>query len=341
MAAKAFISGITGQDGAYLSRLLLEKGYEVHGGGRREGRDLSRLKHLGVSDDVQLHHFDLLNATECRSLLASIAPDEIYNLAAQSLVAGSFPRAVQTCQVNALGALHLLEFIKDEKASVNFFQASTSEMFGSARSARLDEDSVISPANPYAMAKAFAHWAVINYREEYGIQASSGILFNHDSPLRSENFVSRKISLGLARVKHGKAEKLSIGNLDVARDWGFAGDYVDAMWRMQQQTSKQDYVIATGTASTVRCFVETAAAVLGLALEWVGSGPAEKGVDARSGNVLVEVSSEHLRTRDAPIVVGNPSRAEQELGWTRQVAFPGLVEAMVESDERLIVDKLA
>ena len=256
MPRRAFITGVTGQDGAYLSKLLLERGYEVHGGLRRSGVvTTGRLGELGVDSDVEQHDFDLAEYTNVQRILDKVAPDEIYNLAAQSFVGLSFEQPIYTSNVDGLGPMRLLECLRGSGAKPRFYQASTSEMFGKVQAIPQDESTPFYPRSPYGVAKLFAHWATVNYREAYGLFACSGILFNHESPLRGAEFVTRKASLGLARVKHGKQAVLELGNLDAQRDWGFAGDYVEGMWRMLQAERPDDYVLSTGHTHSIRSFV--------------------------------------------------------------------------------------
>ncbi len=343
----ALITGITGQDGAYLAAFLLDKGYEVHGIRRRTSqRKTARHDQLlggradrrnrGANTGVHLHFGDLTDATGLARIVQETSPDEIYNLAGQSHVGVSFDTAEYTANVNALGALRLLEAIRacGLTGKTRFYQASTSEMFGGGRDAR-DETSPFRPQSPYAAAKLHAHWSAVNHREAYGLFACSGILFNHESPLRDETFVSRKITRGLARVKFGLADCVRLGNLEARRDWGHAKDYVRAMWLMLAQPTPNDYVIASGRQHSVRGFVSLAAQLLGMRPEWEGEGATEACVDANTGKKVVLVDQRLLRPIDVPTLVGDPRKARAELGWTAQYGFEEMVAEMVTADERL------
>jgi GDPmannose 4,6-dehydratase len=334
MTRRALITGVTGQDGAYLSSFLLKKGYEVHGGVRRTSwASTGRLKALGVADDIVLHEFDLIEITNMQRVLDSVAPDEIYNLAAQSFVGTSFEQPVYTANIDGLGPLRLLECIRASGAKVRFYQASTSEMFGKATATPQDEATPFHPRSPYGMAKLFGHWATVNYREAFNLHACSGILFNHESPLRGEEFVTRKITLGLARIRYGQQEVLELGNLDACRDWGFAGDYVEGMWLMLQRDEPDDFVFATGESHSIRRFAELTAEAFGWTLLWRGVGAEEEGFDRASGRTLVRVNPAFLRPAEVDALRGNPAKAEQLLGWRRQVALPALVQMMAEADD--------
>ena len=339
MTKTALITGIIGQDGAYLARFLLEKGYRVVGGRRRSsGGATPRLHELQIADDVVLVDFDLAEVTNILRALDRVKPDEIYNLAAQSFVGLAFEQPIYTADSNAIGALRILEAMRQAVPAARFYQASTSEMFGKAQATPQDETTPFYPRSPYGIAKLFAHWATINYRESYGLHASSGILFNHESPLRSREFVTRKITWSLARIRHGELDTLALGNLDASRDWGFAGDYVEGMWLMLQQDKPQDFVLATAETHTVRGFVEAAAARLGFAVEWSGSGPLETGIDRRSGKTIVRVSPALYRPADVDSLVGRPQKAQEILGWQRKIGFDALVTLMVEADDRRVRD---
>ena len=339
MTKTALITGITGQDGAYLAQLLLAEGYRVVGGRRRSSSGaMPRLHELRIADDVSFVDFDLAEITNIMRALERVKPDEVYNLAAQSFVGLSFEQPIYTADADGIAALRILEAIRQVVPSARFYQASTSEMFGKAQATPQDETTPFYPRSPYGIAKLFAHWATVNYRESFGLHASSGILFNHESPLRSREFVSRKITWSLARIRHGDLDTLELGNLDASRDWGFAGDYVVGMWRMVQQEQPQDFVLATAEAHTVRGFVEAAAARLGFFIEWVGSGTAERGVDRRSGKTIVRVNPAFYRPADVDCLVGRPDRAQRILGWRRRVDFAELVALMVEADERRVRD---
>jgi GDPmannose 4,6-dehydratase len=341
MARTALITGISGQDGAYLAQLLLAKGYRVVGAVRRTSRGaIPRLIELKIADDVELVDFDLAEITNIMRALEKVKPDEIYNLAAQSYVALSFEQPIFTSDINAIGALRILESLRQVVSTARFYQASTSEMFGNAQTFPQDETTPFHPRSPYGFAKVFAHWATVNYRESYGIRASSGILFNHESPLRGPEFVTRKITRALARIRHGAAEALELGNLDSARDWGFAGDYVEAIWLMLRQQQPQDFVLATGTAHTVRDFVNAAATRLGFRLDWSGGGLHEQAVDRRSGKTVVRVNPKFYRPVDASVLVGNAAKARSVLGWQPKASFEELVGTMAEADDRRVRDGL-
>lgn len=333
MPKVALVTGVTGQDGAYLARLLLSKGYEVHGGMRRigvEGR--GRLIELGVEADVQLHDFDLLEFSNIHRLIEAIAPDEIYNLAAQSFVGVSFEQPLYTANADALGVMRILEILRMAKADTRFYQASTSEMFGRVQATPQCETTPFYPRSPYGVAKLFGHWATINYRESYGLFACSGILFNHESPLRGSEFVTRKITRAMAAIEAGQQAHVELGNLDAKRDWGFAGDYVEGMWRMLQADKPDDYVLATGETHSIRHFVAAAAAAFGWEIEWNGEGVDEVGVDRRSGRTLVQVNPKFYRPAEVDVLIGDPSKAENGLGWTRSTSFEELVLMMTEAD---------
>ncbi len=334
---KALITGIRGQDAAYLARLLLEKGYEVYGADRRSG-DSSwwRLKELGIEKDVKLVYMDLLEPTNVIDIVKKIQPDELYNLAAQSFVKASFDQPYVTTEVNALGVLRLLEAIRHFSPHTRFYQASTSEMFGKVKEVPQNEETPFHPRSPYAVSKLYGHWITVNYREAYGLFTCSGILFNHESPLRGLEFVTRKITHTVALIKHGLATKLVLGNLNAKRDWGYAPEYVEAMWLMLQQDSPDDYVIATGQTHTVREFVEAAFAYIGISLEWEGEGVAERGLNKKTGEVLVEVSPEFFRPAEVDVLCGDASKARKKLGWQPRVTFEELVGLMVEADLRRV-----
>ncbi len=330
---RALVTGVTGQDGSYLSKLLLEKGYTVYGGFKRSSHmDDSRLQELGIAGEVRLVPLELLEITNILRTIEDIQPDEVYNLAAQSFVAVSFEQPLLTSDIDAQGVLRLLEALRTLKKDARFYQASTSEMFGKAQAVPQNEATPFYPRSPYGVAKLFAHWATVNYREAHGMFCCSGILFNHESPLRGMEFVTRKISHAVARIRYGLEDKLVLGNLGAKRDWGFAPEYVHAMWLMLQQEVADDYVIATGEAHTVREFVEVAFRVAGTEIAWEGEEVAERGVDARTGRVLVEVSPEHFRPAEVDYLLGDPSKARERLGWAPRTRFEDLVATMVEAD---------
>jgi GDPmannose 4,6-dehydratase len=333
MSKKALITGITGQDGAFLARLLLEKGYEVYGAYRRTTGIMSwRLEELGILNQVKLVQLDLLELTNIMRVLERIKPDEVYNLAAHSFVALTFEQPVITAEINAIGVLRILESVRTITPETRFYQASSSEMFGKVLAERQSEETPFYPRSPYGVSKLFAHWATVNYREAYGMFAVSGILFNHESALRGEEFVTRKISKGVARIKLGLQNKLVLGNLDAKRDWGYAPDYVKAIFLMMQQDEPDDYVIAMGENHTVREFVEKTFEIIGKELEWEGEGINERGIDKAKGKVLVEVSPEFFRPADVNVLLGDSSKAKAKLGWQPKTPFVELVKIMVEKD---------
>ncbi|MGC8719917.1 MAG: GDP-mannose 4,6-dehydratase [Thermodesulforhabdaceae bacterium] len=333
MAKKALITGIRGQDGAYLAKLLLKKGYEVWGADRRSG-DSSwwRLRELGVAADISFVYMDLMEQTNVIDVIKKIRPDEIYNLAAQSFVSASFEQPYVTTEVNALGVLRLLEAIRYFSPETRFYQASTSEMFGKAQTVPQNEKTPFYPRSPYAISKLYAHWMTVNYREAYGLFACSGILFNHESPLRGLEFVTRKITYGVARIKHKLQDKIVLGNLNARRDWGYAKDYVEAMWLMLQQDQPDDYVIASGKNYSVREFAEMAFRAVDIEIVWEGEGVNEKGRDAKTGRILVEVSPEFFRPAEVDILLGDASKAKEKLGWEPKTSLEELVQIMVEAD---------
>jgi len=334
---KALITGITGQDGAYLSKLLLDKGYTVYGAFRRTSDlHLNRLKYLGVHEKIQYLPLELLEYSNLYKAIEKIKPDEIYNLGAQSFVALSFEEPIFTVDVTGLGPLRILEAIRALNPKIKFYQASSSEMFGKVQTFPQDEKTPFYPRSPYAIAKLSAHWITVNYRESYDLYACSGILFNHESPLRGLEFVTRKITHGLARIKHGLQEKIVLGNLNAKRDWGYAPEYVEAIWLMLQQVEPDDYVIATGETRTIREFVELAFKTVGIDIGWKGSEENEKGVDRKAGKVLVEVAPEFFRPAEVDALIGNPKKAEQKFGWKPKTKFSDLVRIMVEADMKMI-----
>lgn len=340
MTKTALITGISGQDGAYLAKFLLEKGYRVVGARRRSSNSaLPRLHELRIADEVALVDFDLAELTNIMRALEKVKPNEIYNLAAQSFVALSFEQPLYTSDADGIGPLRILEALRQAMPSARFYQASTSEMFGKAQAAPQDETTPFYPRSPYGTAKLFAHWSTVNYRESYGLHASSGILFNHESPLRGREFVTRKITWSLARIRHGDLDTLELGNLDARRDWGFAGDYVEGMWLMLQEEKAQDFVLATGENHTVRSFVETAATALGFAVEWSGSGPGEQGIDRKSGKTIVRVNPAFYRPAEVDALIGRPKKAEAVLGWRRKLGFADLVALMAATDDKRARDK--
>jgi GDPmannose 4,6-dehydratase len=334
MARTALVTGITGQDGAYLSRLLLDKGYRVFGAFRRGASlNLWRLNELGVTEaDIEFIPFELLEYANLRRAIEETAPDEIYNLGAQSFVGISFEQPLFTTDVNALGVTRMLEAIREVNPAIKFYQASTSEMFGKVRAIPQNELTPFYPRSPYAIAKLYAHWTTVNYRESYGFFACSGILFNHESPLRGIEFVTRKITCGLARVREGQQDVVELGNLEAKRDWGFAGDYVEGMWMMLQQSEPDDYVLATGQTTSVRTFCELAAAAFDYDLAWEGEGVNTKGIDRRSGKMIFRVNPKYYRPAEVDILIGDATKARNKLGWSAKTSLPELVQMMVEAD---------
>ncbi len=344
MERVALITGATGQDGACLAELLLGKGYIVHGVKRRSSSlNTGRVDHLYVDPHVEgakffLHYGDMTDATNLIRLIQETQPTEIYNLAAQSHVQVSFETPEYTANSDALGTLRLLEAIRilGLKDKVRFYQASTSELYGNAPETPQTEKTPFAPRSPYGAAKLYAYWITVNYREAYGFHASNGVLFNHESPIRGETFVTRKITRAVAAIHAGRQEKLFIGNLDARRDWGHARDYVIGMWLMLQQDEPDDYVLATGEAHSVREFIEKAFAVIGRKIAWRGKGTDERGVDAKTGEVLVEVDPRYFRPTEIDLLLGDASKARARLGWTHRVSFDQLVSEMVKSDVELI-----
>ncbi len=335
MKRRALITGITGQDGSYLAELLLEKGYEVHGLVRRSsGSNYQRIQHL--LEKIHLHQGDLMDSFSLQRILQISMPAEIYNLAAMSHVKISFEIPEYTADTDGVGVLRLLEAMRAVCPSARLYQASTSELYGKVVETPQTEKTPFYPRSPYGVAKLFAYWSVVNYREAYNLFACNGILFNHESPRRGENFVSRKITQGVARIKNGLQQKLIMGNLDAQRDWGYAADFVEGMWRMLQQDKPQDFVLATGKTTTVRQFAEWAFAAAGIQLVWKGKELEEKGIDASTGEVLVEVSPEFFRPAEVDLLLGDASKAQAELGWTPTTSVEDLVGLMVKNDLEMI-----
>lgn len=338
MSRVALITGITGQDGSYLTELLLGKGYEVHGIIRRHSTPCTdRIDHLledrQYRDRLFLHYGDLTDTSCLSNIINTYKPDEVYNLAAQSHVGISFEVPEYTADVTGVGTLRILEAIHQSGLNCKYYQASTSELFGGLpETAPQSEATPFYPKSPYGAAKLYSYWITVNYRESYNLFACNGILFNHESPRRGDNFVTRKITIAVANIMSGKQEKLSLGNMDAKRDWGFAGDYVEGMWRILQQDKPGDYVLATNETHTVREFVELAFAEVGVTVEWKGTGVEEKGYDKATGKLLVDVNPEFFRPAEVEFLWGDASRAERELGWKREVSFPQLVQMMVDED---------
>jgi GDPmannose 4,6-dehydratase len=338
---RALITGITGQDGSYLAELLLEKGYEVHGMIRRSSSfNTGRINHIyrdPHEKDVRLflHYGDLNDASSINTLLRTIQPDEIYNLGAQSHVRVSFDVPEYTAEVDGLGAVRLLEGIRETGLDTRFYQASSSELYGKVVETPQRETTPFYPRSPYACAKAYAFYITMNYRESYGIYACNGILFNHESPRRGETFVTRKITRAAARIRLGMQECLYLGNMDAKRDWGFAGDYVEAMWLMLQQKQPEDYVIATGETWSVRTFAEKVFHRLGMPLEWRGSGVDEVGIETGSGRTVIRIDPKYFRPAEVDLLLGDPSKARRQLGWRQKTSFDELVTMMTDSDLEL------
>lgn len=333
MTKRALITGVTGQDGAYLAKFLLELGYEVIGGHRHSASvDTDRLHELGISRNVRMLPLDLLEITNIMRVLERVGPDEVYNLAAQSFVSLSFDQPIYTGDVDALGVARVLEAVRVICPHTRFYQASTSEMFGKAQETPQTERTPFYPRSPYGAAKLYAHWMTVNSREAYGLHATSGILFNHESPLRGTEFVTRKITSSLARIRVGMQDVLELGNLDSSRDWGFAGDYVEGMHRMLQQAEPDDYVLATGRTHTPREFLERAAKVAGFRLRWKGSGVTSQGIDTRTERVIVRVNPDLYRPSEIDLLVGDAAKAHDRLGWTPRIGFEELVTMMMEAD---------
>jgi GDPmannose 4,6-dehydratase len=345
----ALITGATGQDGAYLSEFLLKKGYVVHGIKRRSSSfNTGRVDHLYQDPHERgvrflLHYGDMTDATNLIRIVQDTQPDEIYNLAAQSHVQVSFETAEYTANADALGTLRLLEAIRilGMEKRVRFYQASTSELYGNVRERPQRETTPFYPRSPYAAAKLYAYWITVNYREAYGFHASNGILFNHESPIRGETFVTRKISRAVAGIKLGRQKTLFLGNLDAKRDWGHARDYVEGIWQILQQPEPDDYVLATGETHSVREFVEKAFQQIGVRIVWKGAGVEEKGLDAGSGRILVEVDPGYFRPTEVDILVGDPSKARSRLGWRHRVSFEQLVTEMVAADLKAVAGETA
>jgi len=334
---KALITGITGQDGAYLARLLIDKGYEVYGAARRTSEmNIDKLKFMGVEDRINYVPLELNEITNIHRTLEKVNPDEVYNLAAQSFVGASFEMPTYTSDVTGMGVLRILEAIRAVNPKIRFYQASSSEMFGKVQGVPQSEQTPFYPRSPYAVAKLFAHWMTVNYRESYGIFACSGILFNHESPLRGLEFVTRKITHAAARIKFGLQKEVRLGNLDSKRDWGYSPEYVDAMWRMLQQDTPEEFVISTGETHSVREFAEAAFSHAGFDIEWSGKGVDELGVDAQSGRTLVSVAPEFFRPAEVDLLIGDSSKAKEKLGWSPETSFKELVGKMVEHDLEIV-----
>lgn len=337
----ALVTGITGQDGAYLAQFLLNRGYTVFGTFRRtSSANFWRIASLGIHEHPSLHlvEYDLTDLGAGIRLLERTRASEVYNLAAQSFVGLSFDQPVTTAEITGIGALHLLEAIRLVNPKIRFYQASTSEMFGKVQAVPQDENTPFYPRSPYGVAKLFAHWTTLNYREAYGIFGVSGILFNHESPLRGLEFVTRKITDGIARIKLGQRDVLELGNLDAKRDWGFAREYVDGMWRMLQAPEPSVYVLATGRNASVRDFVTLAAKAADIEIVWKGSGKEEQGVDAKSDKEIVRINPKYYRPAEVDHLIGNAERARRELNWKAKTSLEELCSIMVEEDLKRVVN---
>jgi GDPmannose 4,6-dehydratase len=333
MSKKALITGVTGQDGSYLAQLLLGKGYEVFGAYRRTSTpNLWRLEELGVDKMVKMVCVELTDQSSINDAIRLSAPDEIYNLAAQSFVPTSFQQPVYTGSLDGISVTRMLDSIRLLKPDAKFYQASTSEMYGKVQTTPQTETTPFYPRSPYGVAKLYGHWITVNYRESYGLHASSGILFNHESPLRGLEFVTRKITSGIAAVKLGRLDHVELGNLDAQRDWGFAGDYVEGMWRMLQQETAEDYVLATGVTTSIRRFAEMAAMALDVELVWEGEKETEIGRDRKTGKAWVKVAAQHYRPAEVDLLLGNPAKAKARLGWNPRMPLATLVEMMARTD---------
>ncbi|RKY54221.1 MAG: GDP-mannose 4,6-dehydratase [Candidatus Neomarinimicrobiota bacterium] len=347
---KALITGITGQDGSYLAELLLEKGYEVHGIIRRSSSfNTKRIEHLYLDEYVKdmsqkprikLHYGDLTDSSNLNRILERVHPDEIYNLAAQSHVKVSFEVPEYTAEVDGIGVLRFLDAIKETGISTKFYQASTSELFGKVREIPQTEKTPFYPRSPYGVAKLYSYWIVKNYREAYDLYACNGILFNHESPRRGETFVTRKITMAIAKIKKGLQDRLYLGNINAKRDWGYAPEFVEAMWLMMQQDKPEDYVIATNETHTVREFIDLAFRHVGIDIEWKGKDENEKGYDKSTNKCLVEIDPKYYRPTEVDLLIGDYSKAKARLGWEPKVTFNELVKLMVDSDLQEVTEGL-
>ncbi|MFA8342828.1 MAG: GDP-mannose 4,6-dehydratase [Rhodothermaceae bacterium] len=338
---KALITGITGQDGSYLAELLIEKGYEVHGMIRRSSSfNTARIDHLMDNQEVMdkklfLYHGDLTDSSNMNRMLEKVEPDEIYNLAAQSHVRVSFDLPEYTAEVDALGTLRFIDAIKETGLQTKFYQASTSEMFGKVQEVPQTETTPFYPRSPYGVAKLYAYWMIVNYREAYNLFACNGILFNHESPRRGETFVTKKITKAVARIAAGSLNKFSLGNLEAKRDWGYAPEYVEGMWQMLQQDEADDYVLATNETHTVREFVELSFQHAGIEIEWTGSGVDEKGINKNNGKVVLEINPRYYRPTEVDLLIGDYSKANKQFGWEPKTKFSELVKIMIENDLKM------
>ncbi len=333
MNKTALVTGITGQDGAYLAKLLLDKGYEVFGGYRRTSELLKdKLEYLGIENDIRYVSFELLELSNIQNTIKKIKPDEFYNLAAQSFVGVSFEQPLSTTEVTGNSVLRILDSLKSFSPDTKFYQASTSELFGKAQTIPQNEETPFYPRSPYSIAKQLAHWFTKNYRESYDLFTCSGILFNHESPLRGLDFVTRKVTDAVAKIKYGLQDKVILGNLDSKRDWGYAKEYVKAMWLMLQQEKAEDYVIATGETHSIREFVEQAFERAEIPIEWKGTGLETEGLDIKTGKTVVGISPDFFRPAEVDLLIGDASKAKKELGWQARTSFKELVAIMMEAD---------
>ena len=333
MSKRALITGITGQDGSYLSQFLIEKGYEVYGAVRRTSSiNTGRLFELDILNKINLVAMDLAEITNIQRVIEEIKPDEVYNLAAQSFVQTSFDQPIYTSEIDAIGVTRILETIRMLGSKIKFYQASTSEMFGKVQSSPQNEETPFYPRSPYGVSKLYGHWMTVNYREAWDLHACSGILFNHESPLRGIEFVTRKITLGVAEITKNKKKSISLGNLNAKRDWGYAGDYVNAMWLMLQKKTPSDYVIATGEMYSVREFVEKAFNAVDTEIDWVVDDGVESGRCKKTGSILIDINKDFNRPAETDYLLGDATRAKDELNWKPQVNFNALIEMMVKKD---------
>ena len=330
---KALITGITGQDGSFLAEFLLEKGYEVHGVIRRGSSfNTQRIEHILSHENLHLHHGDMTDSANLNHLLDSIKPEEVYNLAAQSHVKVSFEVPEYTAQSDAVGALRILDAIKNHCPEARFYQASTSELYGKVQEIPQKETTPFYPRSPYAVAKLYGFWIVKNYRESYGLYACNGILFNHESERRGKTFVTRKITVGMGEIHRGERQTIKLGNLDSQRDWGYAKEYIEAMWLMLQQDEPEDFVIATGETYTIRQFVERCAKYIGIDIQWQGTGVDEKGIDSKTGKTIIEVDERYFRPAEVELLVGDGTRAKEKMGWEPKIRLDELVDIMMAHD---------
>lgn len=337
---KAFITGITGQDGAYLAKFLLEKNYEVHGAYRRNSSvNFWRIEELGINKNANLilHEFDLTDLGNIINIFEKVMPDEVYNLAAQSFVGVSFEQPVTTANISGLGVLNMLEGIRLVNPKIKFYQASTSEMFGKVQDVPQTENTAFYPRSPYGVAKLFGHWTTINYRESYNIFATSGILFNHESPLRGLEFVTRKITNSIAKVKHNQIEYFQLGNLDAKRDWGFAGDYVEGMWKMLQIDKPDTFILATNQTRTVRDFVIEACNFAGIKISFKGTGLNEVGIDETTNKTILKINPKFYRPAEVDLLIGDNSKAKKDLNWSPKIGFTELCKMMMEAELKKIL----